>query len=175
MGGLILEVNDNPLTEEEILRQRSKGIADRFPNTVWDEYVVVVGQFIKNTDPPFLHEEQLEEIRSLFWPPAENVQMPYQIEYTYLNAYRFEGHQILSGELVPLVVENIDARISIFAEYEGTVDSLPPTGSDVVGVLRPVLEGKRLELTASLCPTYHPIEPPQVIDLLACINEGECR
>ena len=164
---------EGSISEEEMRRQTSKAIFEHLLSSPKGD-LVVFGQFTKNVEVPFLHEEQLEEIRGLFWPPAENVQMPYQIEYTYLDAFRFEGHQILNDELVPLVKEGIDVRISISAEYEGIADVFPPLGSDVIGVLRSVLEGRRLELTATPCPTYLPIEPSQVKDLLTCIDEGEC-
>ncbi|MEP6018827.1 MAG: hypothetical protein ABJ251_10140 [Paracoccaceae bacterium] len=171
---LVAPYDEERFSEDDIRRHRSKVIFESL-RTRDGASILVFGQFAKNDGAPFLHEEQIEEIRGLFWPPSENIQMPYQIEYSYLDAFRFDGQQILNGKLVPLVLESIDARISISAEYEGIVDALPDTGMDVIGVLRPVLEGKRLEITASPCPTYQPVEASQVTDLLVCINEGECR
>ncbi len=100
--------------------------------------------------------------------------MQHRIEYTYLDAFGFKGHQVLDGELVPVVVDNIDVRVSISAEHGGIVEALPQKGIDVIGVLRHVFEEKRLELIASPCPTYLPAKRSQLTDLLVCVNEGEC-
>ncbi len=161
-------------SEEEMLRLRSIELS-KFVQASQDSDLVVFGKFFKNKASPFLHERQLENIRALYWPPSKNTQMPAQIEYTYFDAYRFEGHQILNGELVPFADEDIDIRISIFAEYEGIADALPPASRDVIGVLRPSLRRNKLEIGASPCPTYIPIGSSQLVDLLACINDGECR
>lgn len=165
---------DEPLpSEEEMLRLRSIELS-KFVRVRQDADIVVFGQFFKNEASPFLHERQLEDIRALYWPPSKNTQMPARIEYTYFDAYRFEGHQILGGELVPFADESIDIRISISAEYEGMADTLPPTSQDVIGVLRSSPRRNRLELNASACPTYISIESSQLADLLACISDGEC-
>ncbi len=172
---VILASADEPLpSEEEMLRLRSIEIS-KFVQASQDSDIVVFGQFLKNEASPFLHEQQLENIRALYWSPSKNTQMPAQIEYTYFDAYRFEGHQILNGELVPFADEGIDIRISIFAEYEGIADALPPTSRDLIGVLRSSQRRNRLEIDASPCPTYLPIGSSQLADLLACINDGECR
>ena len=165
---------DEPVpSEEEELRLRSIAIW-KFVQARQDADLVVFGQFFRNQASPFLHEQQLENIRALYWPPSKNTQMPARIEYAYFDAYRFEGHQILNGKLVPFADERIDIRISIFAEYEGIVDVLPLTSRDVIGVLRPSLGRNRLEIEASPCRTYTPIESSQLADRLACISDGEC-
>ena len=171
---LLFPEDNSVLSEEEMLRLRSIELS-KVVQVSQDVDLVVFGQFFKNEASPFLHEQQLENIRALFWPPSQTTQMPAQIEYTYFDAYRFEGHQILNGELVPLVDEGIDIRISIFAEYQGMADALPPTSRDVIGVLRPSPRRNKLEINASPCPTYTPIESSQLADLLTCINDGECR
>lgn len=166
---------DEPFpSEEEMLRLRSIELS-KFVQSGQEANLVVFGQFFKNEASPFLHERQLENILALYRSPSENTQLPTQIEYTYFDAYRFEGHQILNGELLPFEEENIDIRISIFDAYEGIVDGLPLTSRDVIGVLRPSQRRNRLEVTASPCPTYTPIETSQLADLLACISDGECR
>lgn len=166
---------DEPVpSEEEMLRLRSIELS-KFVQFGQEADLVVFGQFIKNETSPFLHERQLENIRALYWPPSKSTQMPAKIEYTYIDAYRFEGHQILNGELVPFADEGIDIRISIFAEYEGIADALPPTSRDVIGMLRPSIRRNKLEIVSSHCPTYFPIGSSQLTDLLACISEGECR
>jgi hypothetical protein len=165
---------DEPLpSEEELLRLRSIELS-KFVRVRQDADLVVYGRFFKNDPSPFLHEGQLENIRALYWPPSKTTQMPAQIEYTYFDAYRFEGHQIMNGELIPFADEGIDIRISIFAEYEGIADALPPTSEDVIGVLLPSRGLNRLEIEASACPTYIPIEASQLADLLTCIKSGEC-
>lgn len=170
---LFVPADESLPSEEEMLRLRSIDLS-KFVQASQDADLVVFGQFFKNDASPFLHEQQLENIRALYWPPSKNTRMPAQIEYTYFDAYRFEGHQILDGELVPFVDDGIDIRISIFAEYEGIADALPPTSRDVIGVLRPSLRRNKLEIVASACPTYTPIGSSQLADLLACINDGEC-
>ena len=170
-GGFIVE---NTLTEEEVLRQRSKGIADVIANAL-DGDIIVVGRFSRNVPTPFLHEEQLEGIRAQYWPPSENVQMPHQIEYTYLQAYSFEGQKLVDATLVPFSAEAIVARVSISAEYEGIVDVLPTTERDVIGILRSGYGGRALELTTSLCPSYYQIESAQMSDLLECYRDGLCK
>ena len=174
-GGFIIEDSENPLTAEEIRRLRSKWFANVLDNGRVDGDVVVFGQLFRKTHIPFLHEEQLDAIRARYWPPSDSVQMPYRIEYTYTDAYRFEGHQLLDGDLIPFVADSIDANVSISADYEGIIDTLPPTGSDVLGTLRAIYDGRRLELTTSLCPSYYQVSPAQVADLLECYNEGACR
>lgn len=165
---------DEPVpSEEEMLRLRSIELS-KLVQASQETDLVVFGKFSKNEASPFLHEQQLENIRALYWPPSKNIQMPAQIEYTYFDVYRFEGHQILNGELVPFADEGIDIRISIFAEYGGLADALPPTSQDVIGVLRPSLRRNKLEIDASPCPTYIPIGSSQLANLLACINDGEC-
>ena len=170
---LVRPIDEHLTSEEEVLRIRSIEIS-KFIEARQDVDLVVFGQFFKNEASPFLHERQLENIRELYWPPSESTQMPAQIEYTYFDAYRFEGHQILNGKLVPFADKSIDVRISIFAEYEGMADALPLTSRDVIGVLRPSQRQNRLEVVASPCPTYIPIEPSQLADLLACISDGDC-
>jgi len=160
-------------SEKELLRFRSIVLAESFQAR--DGAVVVYGQFFKNEDSPFLHEKLLENIRSLYSRPSENTQLPVQIEYTYFNAYRFSGHQILNGELVPFVDDGVHVRISIFDAHEGMVDALPPTARDVFGMLRPSSKGKGMEVIASTCPTYLTIEPDQLADLLVCKRDGACR
>lgn len=167
--------SENPLTEEEILRLGSQRIANYVGNALRDGDFIVIGQFSQNAQTPFLHEEQFEGIRAMYWPPTENVQMPYLIEYSYPGAYGFEGHKVVDATLVPLSVDAIDARVSISAEYEGIVDQLPEMESDVIGVLRSENGGRRFELTASICPSYYEIGPAQVADLLECYRDGSCQ
>ena len=169
--GMILYDNDNPLTEEQVLRHRSKDIADYLRNTLQGDDVVVVGQFFRNTDLPFLHEDQLEGIRALYSSRSEDVQMPYLTEYAYIGAYRFEGHSLIDAGLVPYSGNSIDAHVSISADYGGIVDQLPITGVDIIGVIR---VGSNLEVTTSYCPSYFQIENSQVSDLLTCYEEAEC-
>ena len=161
-------------TEEELQRLRSIELS-KYIQARKDTDLVVFGQFFKNEEAPFLHEKQLEDVRSLYWPPSENTQLPAQIEYTYFDAYRFIGYQILNGELVPLIDEGVDIRISIYAEYEGIVDALPLTTTEVLGMLRPSPKRNSMEIVATACPTYIPIDPSQLADLLTCMSEGECR
>ena len=166
---------DGPLpSEEEMQRFRSVEIW-KFIQVRQDADFVVVGHFSKTEATPFLHEQQLENIRALYRSPSQNTQMPARIDYTYFDAYRFEGHQILNGELVPFSDESIDIRISMFADYAGLADALPPTSGDVIGVLRPSPRRNRLEIVALACHTYIPIESSQLADLLTCIRDGECR
>nr|WP_319948221.1 hypothetical protein [uncultured Shimia sp.] len=172
---LVFPTDETSLSEKEMLRFRSLALS-KFLQPRQEADVVVFGQFFKNSTSPFLHEEQLESIRALYWPPSEDIQMPAKMEYTYFDALRFEGLQILDGELVPFIAESVDVRISILAENEGIVDALPPTGDEVIGVLRSPMTGRKsLEATASPCPTYLPVEPFQLADLLVCINNRECR
>ena len=174
VGGLIEISGDHAPTEEEILRQRSEGIAEYLHNSLRGGGITVVGRFSRNAAVPFLHEDQLEGIRELYSPPSEDVKMPYRIEYTYTGAYTFVGDELIDAVLVPFSADVIDARISISAEYEGIVDALPTTGFDVIGVLK---TGDRLgafELQASPCPSYVVIDPVQLTDLLECYADGSC-
>jgi len=173
-GLAIEESKESALSEVEVLRMHSLWFADHLL-TRRDGDVLVLGQFTKNASLPFLHEEQYQEIQKQYWPVSEKIQMPHQIEYTYLDAYRFEGHQIVEGQLVPFEVADIDAHVTISSNYSGTVDSLPPLESVVIGVLQSYRDGKRLELTTSICPTYHPIQPDQIADLLQCFADGACQ
>jgi hypothetical protein len=180
VGSSIEISGDNAPTEEEILRQRSEGIAEYLHNSLRGGGVAVVGRFSRNVAVPFLHEDQLEGIRALYWPPAEDIQMPYRIEYTYTGAYTFVGHELIDAVLVPFSADVIDARVSISAEYEGIVDALPTTEFDVIGVLNTgsLNTGSRLgtfELQASPCPSYFEIEPVQLTDLLECYADGSCQ
>ncbi|WP_282118285.1 hypothetical protein [Ruegeria atlantica] len=162
------------LPQDKILRLRSLSLAKILENKR-DGEVMVLGRFYKKAKRPFLHEEQLEAIRARYWPPSENVQMPNHIEYTYLSAYRFEGHQYIEGKLIPFVAENIDARFSISATYEGIVDLLPPTEIDVLGALQLTNVEEAYEVTTSICPAYEQIEPDQAADLFQCFADGECQ
>lgn len=81
----------------------------------------------------------------------------------------------MDGGLIPFEAENIDARVSIYANYEGIVDSLPPTEGDVIGVLRSFHDGTTLRLTTLLCPSYHQINSAQLADLLDCYGDGACQ
>ncbi len=161
-------------TEAELLRDKSLLFAEHL-STRRDGEFVVFGRLFKTAASPFLHEEQLEGIRALYWPPSEAVQMPNRIEYTYLGAYRFEGHRLLDGILIQFVAEDIDARVSISSEYEGIVDLLPPTDIYVAGILRRYQNNKRVELVTSPCPTFYSISPLEQADLLKCFAEGACE
>ncbi len=162
------------LPQDKVLRLRSLSLAEILENKR-DGEVMVLGRFYKTTKLPFLHEEQLEAILAQYWPPSEDVQMPWQIEYFYLSAYRFEGHQFIDGKFIPFTAENIDARFSISAHYGGMFDKLPPTEIDVIGALQFTNGEKTYEVTTSPCPTYEQIEPSQAVDLLQCFVDGECR
>ncbi len=162
------------LPQDKVLRLRSLSLAEILENKR-DGEVMVLGRFYKTTKLPFLHEEKLEAILAQYWPPSEDVQMPWQIEYFYLSAYRFEGHQFIDGKFIPFTAENIDARFSISAHYGGMFDKLPPTEIDVIGALQFRNGEKTYEVTTSPCPTYEQIEPSQAVDLLQCFVDGECR
>lgn len=172
--GLVIEADKAFQTEQQVLRHRSISISDRFSN-LSDSYFIVVGRFERNSDKPFLHEEQLENIRAMYWPPSEEIKMPYQIEYYYLDAFSFEGYKIDAGKKFAFPTKPINARISISAEYEGVIDLLPKTGVNVIGVLRTVFGGRAYELTTAICPTYYEIDDAQIFDLHACYQDGSCR
>lgn len=162
------------LPQDKALRLRSLSLAEILENKREGE-VKVLGRFYKTTELPFLHEEQLEAILSQYWPPSEDVQMPWQIEYFYFSAYRFEGYQLVDGKFIPFTAESIDARFSISAHYFGMSDELPPTEIDVLGALQFSNGENAYEVTTSPCPTYEQVEPSQVADLLECFADDECR
>lgn len=174
-GSFVVESSENSLTSEETRRRYSEALADWFANAHRDSGFIVVGRFFRNNTPPLLHEEQLDDIRTLYWPGSEDVQMPNEIRYRYLGAYRFEGHRLENAVLVPFSTKVIDASVTISAEYAGVVDLLPKTETYVVGVLRPSFRANAYELTTSICPSYHQIETDQVADLLECYRIGPCR
>ncbi|WP_037317337.1 hypothetical protein [Ruegeria halocynthiae] len=168
-----VSIFEHLLPQDKVLRLRSLSLAEILKNKR-DGEVMVLGRFYNKVKLPFLHEEQIEAIRAQYWPPSENVQMPDHIEYTYSGAYRFEGHQFIDGEFIPLVAEEVDARFSISILYYGIVDLLPPTEIDVVGALRLTKGVNIYEVTTSVCPTYEQVEPAQMADLLQCFADGEC-
>jgi hypothetical protein len=169
------EIGENTPTIEEILRYRSKEIADTAAQTNEDR-IVVIGRFTRNEPILFLHEEQLDGIRALYWPPTDDVVMPSRIEYTYNDAYSFEGHKIENAKLVPFSADALNVRVFITSEYEGLVDVLPETDREVIGTLhRDRYDARTFELSISFCPTYFQIEPAQVSDLLECYSSGSCQ
>lgn len=151
--------------------------AERFAGKGEDD-LVVVGRFTQTDERSFLHLDQLDELRGMYWPRSDSTMMPMNIEYWYRSAFRFDGSQIVDGSLVPFSSTHIDACVSISAEYEGIVDQLPVTDQDVIGVLHLAwssAEYSTYELSASVCPSYDPAKPAQLQDLLACYREGECQ
>jgi len=171
----ISENSQNAPTQQQLLRHHSIALSSRLPNTLAEGEKIVVGKFTRNTSTPFLHEKQLEDVRAMLWPPTEKVKMPFQIEYTYLDAYSFSGHKLEGSTLVQFTSGSVDLRVTISAEYEGIVDVLPTTEHDVMGVLKPGGAGRKFELTTSHCPSYIQIEPAQLSDLLKCYEEAMCR
>lgn len=101
--------------------------------------------------------------------------MPYQVEYTYFNAFSFAGHEMEGTTLLPFSSGSIDMRVTISAEYEGIVDVLPTTEHVVIGVLKQGGAGRKFELTTSPCPSYIQIEQVQLVDLLECYEDAECH
>ncbi|MBE1292591.1 MAG: hypothetical protein GJ677_08890 [Rhodobacteraceae bacterium] len=118
---VFLENRENAPTEAEVLRHRSIAIAARLLDTLVDGEKIVVGRFKRNEPAPLLHEDQLDQIRAMYWPPSKDVKMPYSIEYTYFGVYSFTGHELVGATLVPFATSAIDAQVSISAEYEGIV------------------------------------------------------
>jgi hypothetical protein len=168
-------VADQVLTEEEMLREHSKNLAMILADMASDQGVIVLGQFNRNSTTPFLHENLVDGLLAMYWPREEAVQMPNEIAFTYVGAYRFRGQQLNSGLLEPLVVDAINVTLSIHEEYEGVVDDLPETGKVVIGVLQTTGDGGPWYLRTSLCPSYFAIEQDQVNDLLACYQDGDCQ
>ncbi|MEO9822204.1 MAG: hypothetical protein ABJ370_03060 [Paracoccaceae bacterium] len=164
-----------PMTEHEVLRQFSRNVADYLRTVRQDNDIIVVGRFSRKTTIPFLHEDRLEGVRDLYEAHrSADVQMPYEIEYSYIGAFGFDGQKLVDATLVPFSVDQIDARVSISADYEGVVDVLPTTEHDVIGILRSNRDRNTFEVTSSICPTYFRIESNQLSDLLACYAEGNC-
>ncbi len=136
---------------------------------------VVVGQFHRNSTRRFLHEAQVDEIQSLYWPPSDETEMPNNVEYSYLGAYRFEGHEISGGVLIPFSADKIDTYVTVSSDYSGVVDVLPNTDQILVGFLKKPNEKEAFRLTTAICPTYFSTDPDQLADLLECIKQGECE
>jgi len=100
--------------------------------------------------------------------------MPYRIEYTYFGAFSFTGHEIVGATVVPFATSVIDAQVSISAEYEGIVDALPTTESNVIGVLRTGRNEQGFKIETFPCPSYFEINQDQLSDLMKCYSEGLC-
>ncbi|MEM8836529.1 MAG: hypothetical protein AAGE89_00425 [Pseudomonadota bacterium] len=167
---------EDTLSKTELLRKQTRKFAEVIAGASRQEgQFVVVGRFSKNSSAPFLHEEQLEDIRSKFWPPSKDVEMPQRIEYTYGRAYSFQGYRFIDGKFVPFSVDAINARVSISSNYQGIVDVLPETEIDVLGILRSRVDWKVHELTTSYCPTYLKLSPDMLDDLISCYDEGACK
>ncbi|MEP3945429.1 hypothetical protein [Ascidiaceihabitans sp.] len=167
---------DNALspTGDAWLRRKSQWLAQHFEYENTDPIVTVVGQFSRTSTTPFLHETLVDQMRAMYWPLTDDVQMPMTTEFTYQSAYSFEGHKIEGTMLVPFVAQHIRMRIAISADYGGIMDTLPRTESMVIGILHSTHNGKALELVTSFCPTYFPISPEQLSDFLECKSSGEC-
>lgn len=175
-GGLIIEPDENSsITEKDIIRTRSKWYAERLRQAASGQDVVVFGKLFRNRPGVFLHELQVGGLRDMYDSPPSGVKLPWQLQYTYPEAYRFEGHIFENGTLRPFSVGGIDARVSISEDYEGIMDALPVTDTDVLGVLRSIRSGNRFELTLSPCPSYYQLDQDELADLLDCYAEGVCQ
>lgn len=162
-------------TEQDLIRIRSVQFAASFAYDSQDGDVLVFGQFSKALRGPFFHERQHESIWALDPKVSSDVQMPHKVEYSYLGAFSFVGNKVVNGTLVPLTVEVIDAHISFSTQYvDGFYDRLPPTETNVIGVLKPSRGGQTKKLTTSVCPTYFGIDNSQISDLLQCYQDGVC-
>jgi len=169
----LLPIDETPRTDAETLRATSKNYAELFQEREPTD-ILVFGQFKKTNPEPFLHEEHIEALRdrNIYEP-----NMPYRVEYTYLDAYEFSGHRLENGALVPFSVDGIDLKVSFVAEYDGLLDLLPGEATDLIGILRHLKWGARpnYEIETAACPTYHSIEPLVLEELLVCYREGACR
>ncbi len=170
----VLEAGADLPSEAEHLRYRSQAFSRWLGRRNSERDVIIVGRFSQNSEEPFFHEEKIVRLRRLFSSGTTDTMMPSQIDYTYRNAFSFDGLQLIDGASHPFQADSIDMRITISEEYEGVVDVLPSTGHDVIGILRSVREGAAWEIDSWICPSYLPIEAAQVEDLLACYNEGAC-
>ena len=175
MGGYVVGSSEVAPSEETLRRLKSRDLAERFRANRDAGFPLVLGRLSQNSDLTFLHESQLDEIRSHYWPPSNSAQMPASFTYTYWDAYRFEGHRLLGTTLVPFSTDSIDLRISVIAEYQGAVGSLPVTERDIIGVLRPDEAGGNFSVQTDLCPSYFEIDAEGIEDLLACYRSGDCQ
>lgn len=163
-----------PPSETETLRQASKSFAVLTQMTETDTQVLVVGQFSRNKEVAFFHQNLLTQMRAKYWPPAEDVVMPALTSFSYPGAFRFDGHSITGADLTPFSAPLIDATVSIYASYEGYIEPLPPTNTTVIGLLETGTAHSPFKLQTWICPRYYVITKAQLDDWLKCYKEGEC-
>ena len=136
--------------------------------------VLVYGQFERIGDAPFLHDLELAARREKFVPRSD-IAMPWGIEYSYSDQFRFTGHAIEAGQLVPFETTRLVIKLQTIQELEGSMSMLPPTNEMVVGVLAEVNhQAKLLQIESSYCPSYYRMNAEEIDGFLACFNDPAC-
>ena len=126
-------VGEEP-TPEQRAEDRAKILGEFFAERASDQFVVV-GSFRRETDKELQHHRIFESYKIAIADEQQELLLPSSIQFTYVNEFSFRGSRIVGGALESFETDKIELRVSVWQEYEGLSDQIPPLEKRVVGLM----------------------------------------